>query len=334
MDTLGAYLMNVLRAPFDPAIRFALYYLAPTVAIAFVIWMVRDRSQPFWSWLLPRAVYRHRSTYVDVKLFLTNHILGVLGFFGALLFTPFIAYHALVTIATLAGGAYTPPPVTPTRALLLTLIVVVVSDFAKYWTHRIHHEWPSLWPFHAVHHSADVLTPVTVARVHPVEIIIRNILTSVMVGMAQGATLYALMGDVSLVAVGGANVFYVVFNALGSNLRHSHIWLSYGRVMEHILISPAQHQIHHSAAKKHFNKNYGSIFALWDWMFGSLYIPESYEDLTYGVADADGTMIEQPHPTLRAALLHPFVESWQAIRDRVAPVPQEQAPTHPQTPAE
>jgi len=332
MDRFTTLMAEVLRAPIDPTLRFALYYIAPTILLAFLIWLARGRPQPFLAWLLPRAVYTHRSNLVDIKLFLSNHILGVVGVFGAVVFTPLVAFHVLGTIAGLAGGDFSLPPITTARALLLTFIVVVVNDFSKYWTHRIHHEWPSLWPFHAVHHSADVLTPVTVARVHPVEVLIRNIMSSVIVGIVQGITLYALIGQIDLVAIGGANVFYVVFNALGSNLRHSHIWLSYGRIVEHVLISPAQHQIHHSAAKKHFNKNYGSIFALWDWMFGTLYVPDSYEDLRFGVADREGKMIDQPHPTLRAALFHPFVESWQALRARFAPArqtPEEPAHHHP-----
>ena len=48
-------------------------------------------------------------------------------------------------------------------------------------------------------------------------------------------------------------------------------------------------------------------------MFGTLYVPKTYEDITFGLADANGQLIEQPHPTLRAAMLHPFVESWEAL---------------------
>jgi sterol desaturase/sphingolipid hydroxylase (fatty acid hydroxylase superfamily) len=33
--------------------------------------------------------------------------------------------------------------------------------------------------------------------------------------------------------------------------------------------------VHHSANPKHFNKNFGSCLALWDWMFGTLYMPQS-----------------------------------------------------------
>jgi hypothetical protein len=48
-------------------------------------------------------------------------------------------------------------------------------------------------------------------------------------------------------------------------------------------------------------------------MFGTLYIPDGNEVLVYGIADADGGRIEQPYPTLKAALVQPFRESAQAI---------------------
>ena len=51
-----------------------------------------------------------------------------------------------------------------------------------------------------------------------------------------------------------------------------------------------------------------------DWAFGTLYIPEAKEDLTFGVSDAAGLRIDQPHPTLRAALIVPFKESWRIFR--------------------
>jgi len=317
MDSFNAFFAAMARAPFDPHLRFALFYLAATILLAYVIWLVRGRPRTFLTWLVPRAVYTHRSNLVDLKLFLANYALGTIGVFGALVFTPLIAYQTLTAIAGASGSAFTLPPVTPTRALITTLIVVTVNDFCKYWTHRIHHEWSTLWPFHAVHHSADVLTPVTVARVHPVETVLRNIFSSVVVGVVQGALLYGLIGRIDLVAIGGANVIYVLFNTAGSNLRHSHIWLSYGRVIEHILISPAQHQIHHSAAARHFNKNYGSIFAFWDWAFGTLYIPDSYEELTFGVADKAGAKLEQPHPSFTAAIMVPFAQSWLALKAKL-----------------
>ena len=72
----------------------------------------------------------------------------------------------------------------------------------------------------------------------------------------------------------GASAGVVIFHSLGSNLRHSHIKIRYPKILEHIFISPGQHQIHHSTEKKHFDKNFGVAFAIWDLMFGSLALSE------------------------------------------------------------
>lgn len=314
METLHAFVTAALDAPFDLNVRYSLFYIACTVVIAYGIWMYRGKPGSFVSWLLPRDVYRHRSNLLDIKLFFASRLFSVLGVFGAVFFPTTVAYALL---AQFGGADYAPPPVTWIGIAVVTLIVVVVSDFCKYWAHRAHHEWRALWPFHAVHHSADVLTPLTVQRVHPLEPMINAMLMTLFVGVAQGLALYFLVGEISMMTIGGANAVYFLFNALGSNFRHSHIWISYGRVLEHILISPAQHQIHHSVAVKHHDKNYGSIFAVWDWMFGTLYVPETYEDLTFGVSDAAGNRREQPYTTLTAALFKPFAESWQAVRAKV-----------------
>ena len=72
----------------------------------------------------------------------------------------------------------------------------------------------------------------------------------------------------------GASVGVVIFHSLGSNLRHSHIKIRYPKMIERIFISPGQHQNHHSTEKKHFDKNFGVAFAIWDLMFGSLAFSE------------------------------------------------------------
>lgn len=310
MEHLEAFAREFAGFFLDPGLRFSLVYLNATVLLAFVIWLVRSPKTPFLKWLLPRQVFLHRSNLVDLKLFLANRAMSVAGVFGPVLFSPVVAFYVVSSLHDpgIAGSQTAQTGWIASAAA--TVIIVVSTDFCKYWSHRLHHETRFLWPFHAVHHSAEVLTPLTLARTHPMETVVRNLIISVLVGVVQGVLLLALVGQVDLVTIGGANVLYFVFNMAGANLRHSHIWLSYGRVMEHIFISPAQHQVHHSIAVEHHNRNYGSMFAVWDWAFGTLYISEKPEELTFGVSDAAGVPIEQPHPTLRAALLGPFRESW------------------------
>ena len=313
MDTIIDFGRTLLATISDPNERISALYILCTIALAFVLWLASGRGKSFRAWLIPREVYTHRSNLLDIKLFITNKFLGFVGVTGAVFFPPLVAYAVL---EMLSGGPAATPEEAATWAisLIATVIIVMTSDFCKYWAHRWHHELSALWPFHAVHHSADVMTPLTVMRSHPVETMIRNLLISAILGAVQGVMLFAVVGRIDIVTLGGANAMYFLFNALGANLRHSHIWLSYGPVLSRVFISPAQHQIHHSRALEHHNKNYGSMFALWDWAFGTLYVPTRREALTFGLADAEGTPIPQPHNTLAAALFGPFRESWAALR--------------------
>ena len=70
-----------------------------------------------------------------------------------------------------------------------------------------------------------------------------------------------------------------IFNLLGANLRHSHIPIRFGKYFERVFISPAQHQIHHSNDSIHFDKNFGSIFAFWDGLFGTLEISQQKQKI-------------------------------------------------------
>ncbi|MGF1552725.1 MAG: sterol desaturase family protein [Paracoccaceae bacterium] len=296
--------------------RLALTYLVATVVLASGLWLWRGRPQSWAAWLFPRAVYAHRSNLVDAKLFLFNTVVAATGFFGALLFTPFVAVFVQVLLGKTVGAIHDSAGNGWGVTLLATVVMVLALDFCKYWAHYIHHEWRTLWHFHAVHHSAEVMTPLTAYRNHPAFIVIRNLIYSVIVGAVQGAMLWALVGRIDILTIGGANAGYVLFNLIGANLRHSHVWLSYGRVLEHVFISPAQHQIHHSIDPRHYNKNYGEVFAFWDWMFGTLYVPARHETLAFGLADAKGRRVEQPHPTLYAALVQPFVKAGRELRRR------------------
>ena len=83
----------------------------------------------------------------------------------------------------------------------------------------------------------------------------------------------------------GANIFSFLFNVAGANLRHSHVWISYGRLVERILVSPAQHQLHHSIDPRDGNANYGAVLAVWDWLGGSLRLAEEGPPTAFGVRD-------------------------------------------------
>ncbi|TLM76967.1 sterol desaturase family protein [Microbulbifer harenosus] len=297
---------NISHIVAGPETRLWPLYLVATVFIGYAIYHHRKIKQPFLSWLLPKSIYRHPSTLVDLKVFMVNRLLTGIGFFNL----AFLNTHIAMQMAAAPG----PNQDVYLHPLVQAIALLLVADLATYIVHRVHHENRILWPFHSLHHSAEVLNPITVYRKHPVYDLIASINKGVLIGIFQGIVHLALQIPADYAMILGINVGYFLFNMIGSNFRHSHIWLSYGRTLEHIFISPAQHQIHHSINPRHFNKNYGEVFAIWDWLFNTLYIPPEREELKFGLANSAGISLNQRHSNLTAALIIPLRDSYKQLK--------------------
>ena len=177
-------------------------------------------------------------------------------------------------------------------AVLFTVCYFLVDDFTRFYVHRLLHRVPFLWAFHKVHHTAEVLTPLTVFRTHPVEAIIFS-LRSVFAQAAVIAIFVFFMGDrADVLTVLGAHIFVFLFNVFGANLRHSHVSIYYWTPIEKWLISPAQHQIHHSVAERHYDKNYGVVLAVWDRLAGSHYFSEKNQVLRFGLINKNKALVK------------------------------------------
>jgi sterol desaturase/sphingolipid hydroxylase (fatty acid hydroxylase superfamily) len=277
MDLLSQLFSTLIVSFTDLGSRLAVFYLCITMLIVAVLWIVRGRPKTFVEYLLPKEVYLHKSNIVDIKIFLFNSLLSAVGLFAAVTMTPVMTTTVLNALISVTGASTAPVDLTFAKLALATVIMIMTLDFCKYWAHRLHHEASILWPFHALHHSAEIMTPLTANRNHPMFLVLRALIYTVVVGSVQALMLFLLMGKIEILAIGTVNAGYFMFNALGSNLRHSHVWLSYGPVFEHVFVSPAQHHIHHSIDPKHYNKNYGEVFAIWDLVFGTLYVLRSHE---------------------------------------------------------
>jgi sterol desaturase/sphingolipid hydroxylase (fatty acid hydroxylase superfamily) len=258
-------------------------YLGLAALVAWVVYRRRGRGQGFWRWLVPARIWGHPSHWIDLQLFVLGRILAVLGVFGGVALT--------TLVATWVAGVV--PALLPAESLgpvALAFLLWLPSDFALYWMHRFYHRFSVIWPLHAVHHSAEVLTPFTTYRQHPLSLLLTGWGVAGFVGLCQGLLLGAVADDLAVAEIAGINLFILLTNAGLAALHHSHVWLSYGPLLERILISPAQHQIHHSTDPAHYGKNLGNSLAIWDWMFGTLYVIRGTERLTFGLTEP----VEQP----------------------------------------
>ncbi|AYF87600.1 sterol desaturase family protein [Pseudomonas sp. JS3066] len=297
---------------FDLNGRFGVLFLGISYCIAYALFRFRKhrgltKANSFWQFIGGRQVYFHRSALLDYRYYFVRGILKVavvLPIVG--LVDPLILRSGdYVAFFTNLWGARPQLGENLGLSLLFGLGVFLVKDFVHYWAHRaFHSRW--LWAFHKVHHSAPVLVPATASRVHFVEKIVEKVATGVVLGVYIGAFWYTCGGEISRYTLFGVTYLVFICNALAANLRHSHVWLSFGPVVEHVLNSPAQHQIHHSDAPRHFNKNFGTNLSIWDWMFGTLYVTTSRpEDLRFGTLEKD----HDRYLTIYSLIVTPFVDT-------------------------
>lgn len=263
-------------------------------------------SPSLWNYLFPKDVWLHRSSLNDAIF--AFMIFGLMiSLFNQWIFTPFYYVELAKSL-----GSLLPIDVTVREAavpgvpmlVLYTFTSLVFAEFFWYWAHRMAHTIPVLWEFHKVHHSAQVMTPITVYRMHPIEFWLTSSAKAFGYGLNLVIFSYFFPGLDNVLRLLGANAVVFVLGLAGGVLHHSHIWLSFGPIIERLLISPAQHQIHHSGKPEHYNKNYGAVLSIWDWLFGSLYTTAwKREDFTFGLGGAEE---EAPYQTLRGMLFFPF----------------------------
>jgi hypothetical protein len=106
-----------------------------------------------------------------------------------------------------------------------------------------------------------------------------------------------------------------VFRAIVHPFRHSHIWVTYGKTLDRFFISPSMHIIHHSVLPKHRDKNLGDFVALWDHIFGTLYVPDGPEEFPLGIS-AEETGAKNPHTGFFRWLIEPTITSVQSLLSR------------------
>ena len=265
-----------VRLFLEPRDRYFVVYLLPQ--LVFAMWFVRrkrDRRPP-----IGRDAVRHRSTRHDVLLFVTN----------AAFVAPLIAivFESGRIVRPLRDGI---EAVTGRHSLLsgwqarvfITVALAMAADFGFFVAHALQHRVPALWQFHRVHHSAPILTPLTNGREHPVADVFQALFVTLMLTVTAAVSLALVTPGVRVVSIEGTNVVILGSFVALANLRHSGTWISFGRRIEHVISSPAQHQIHHSIDPRHFDRNFGVMFSLWDWLFGTLYTTETHEELHFGL---------------------------------------------------
>ena len=260
--------LETFFAPFsfllDPAKRIYWFYLMTSLIAASLVTALHQKNfNPIEQLkaLMDLKYWLNRSSALDVALLFTNSLIRItflIPFFGSRLAATILVGSFLQSSIGDSPSFDLPWYVIAT---LFSVLFFVVEDLSRFSLHLLMHRVDYLWSLHKVHHSATNLTPLTLFRVHPLESILYFGRGMVVFGLVSGLFVWLFGNKVNALHVLGVDLFGFMFAAIASNLRHSPIWLSFGR-LEAIFISPAQHQLHHS--RDHDHPNFGTCLTLWD----------------------------------------------------------------------
>ncbi len=304
--------IGVVRGTFtDLTSGLAWPYLLASLMIsgAAFIFSRRNDALPassFRAFLFPRHVYRHPSAVLDYRFYIVSTLLK------AVLWVPILTGIGLLgqkmMKAFLIGYATWEPPTTLPLAYLFGAVLgfYLLHDFINYCAHVLLHKVPLLWSFHQVHHSAEVMTPITAHRAHPMEFFVTAVLQAPVVGLAFVFYQDISAHELEATAIFGISIVSFMYGLSGFHLQHSHLPISYGPLLNRFIVSPIQHQVHHSIDPRHRNKNFGVKFAVWDVLFGTLYVPREPETLQVGLPDAD----PREFSTVRKLFFLPFAKAF------------------------
>jgi len=295
-----------LQMPFSYLIqaedkRIYVLYLLSSVLLVFYIFKRSKSLQSFFKYLFHKKVWGSKSAIIDYYFIFFNSYIKIILIAPLLIYGYYLNYYVNDGLHSIFGKSSLQLSAT-TIIILYTVTLTLFGDLCSYIVHYIMHKTPFFWRFHKIHHSATVLNPITQYRIHPVELLINNLRGVFVIGLVTGIFNYLSVHQIEKWTFIGVNIFHFLFLLWGANLRHSHVKFSYFSALENILISPFQHQIHHSNNPEHYDKNMGAKFAIWDWLFGTLVKSKDVtKKLRFGLGEEDNN-----YTTFLKNIINPF----------------------------
>ena len=210
-----------------------LFYAIPSFSVLILIEMIAAR-------MMGMKINRSSDMISSLSSGLTNTIKDAIKF-GFVL----VSYSSLVDSMTI----YKLEPI-----WLAVIAAFIVQDFAGYWLHRLNHRVNIFWNRHVIHHSSEEFNLSCALR------------QSISVTFKFSAILFlpaALLGIPAYIfAILGPIHLFMQF------WYHTQLIGKMG-ILEHIIVTPSHHRVHHAINSKYLDKNYGQILIVWDKLFGT-----------------------------------------------------------------
>ncbi|MDE2442547.1 MAG: sterol desaturase family protein [Betaproteobacteria bacterium] len=217
---------------------------------------------------------RHRGVYsaADWKVNLSSFALGGLVMRPAMSILTAVAF---AWILPSSQGALAGMPLVPAF-----LGISLIAEFFFYWAHRLSHEGAGkrrglsgLWKVHRTHHSGKYMNILTTFRQNLCWLVIQPEV------WIFGLAIYLGLGAAAGLAAGVRLIWNLVTHSnfrWDDAIRNHRIAGPGFRMLEHVLITPGLHHTHHGWGRDGASyRNYGTVFSIFDTLFGTLHIPQT-----------------------------------------------------------
>ncbi len=236
--THGAPQLNTLLQSYEPFMRAGVFLL---VLVAMMAWELTANRRP-------QAISR-------LRRWPANSLLVGINTLSVRVVFPLAAVAAAIYAQNTGWGLFN--HVTFLPLWFVSIMVILVLDFAIYCQHRIFHAVPWFWRIHRVHHADQEFDVTTALRFHPLEILL---------SMAIKMALVMLLGAPAVAVI----VFEILLNATAM-FNHANVRLpvKFDQYLRLFLVTPDMHRVHHSVIRQETDSNFGFNLPWWDRLLGT-----------------------------------------------------------------
>ena len=146
-------------------------------------------------------------------------------------------------------------------------LLFLAEDFIFYWIHRIDHVVRLFWAVHVTHHSSDKFNLTTGFRSSVFQPVYRFVWFIPLVLLDFRP--FDIFVMYSVTQIYGILVHTKYLNKMG--------------FLEHILITPSHHRVHHASNVEYLDKNMGMVLVFWDKLFGTFQPEIEGLEIEYGL---------------------------------------------------
>lgn len=208
--------------------------------IAMPIFLGLVLLEKLYGWAIKKHPFRTMDVISSLSSGYTNIIKDVLGLSISILTYSYMVEHwALYRI----------------HSSIWTYIVAFIAlDFSGYWVHRLSHEINFFWNKHAIHHSSE-------------EFDLACALRQSISSFVNLFTIFLL--PAALLGVEPKVIAIVAPLHLFAQFWYHTVYIGKMGILEHIIVTPSHHRVHHAMNPIYLDKNHGQIFIIWDKLFGT-----------------------------------------------------------------